>query len=78
MRLSKSVMHIIISIQLIVKLKIDFMTKDSQKDVVKVNVVTVTKNPWTSIKEYVLIKDETEKVYDILGNGKVKEFNIAF
>lgn len=79
MRLSKSAMHSVILNQSIVELKNLFMTKESQKDVVKVNVVTVTKRPWTSVKEYVLIRDKSEKVYDLLGcDGKVGKFNIAF
>lgn len=40
------------------------------------------KRPWTSVKEYSLIRDESEKIYDILGyksdgdKKSVKEFNI--
>lgn len=42
----------------------------------------VYKRPWSSVKEYTLIKDDSEKVYDLLGEGdlkaknKVKEFSI--
>ena len=70
--------------------------KNEKKEVLKSVNITITgkvveksksfssKRPWTSVKEYTLIRDESEKVYDILGyekkddskNNTVKEFNI--
>ena len=69
--------------------------KNEKKEVLKSVNITITgkvveksksfssKRPWTSVKEYTLIRDESEKVYDILGYEKkedsrntTKEFNI--
>ena len=72
------------------------LKKNEKKEVLKSVNITITgkvveksksfssKRPWISVKEYAIIRDESEKVYDILGYEKkddsnkntIKEFNI--
>ena len=63
------------------------LKKNEKKEVLKSVNITITgkvveksksfssKRPWISVKEYAIIRDESEKVYDILGYEKKDDSN---